>query len=88
MDDLLPRLRLVPIPDALGSLDDAVLRALAIRRREQAAGPRLLAVAAMLSLGGGVAAGSVASAPAVAAKPLSPFASNSVLAPSTLLDPR
>lgn len=88
MDDLLPRLRHAPVPDALGSLDDAVLATLAVRRREQASGPRLLALAALLSLGTGVAAGSIASGPAVAAPPLSPFASDSALAPSTLLDPR
>jgi hypothetical protein len=88
MDDLLPHLRDAPIPDALGSLDDAVVSALAARRREQAAGPRLFALAALLSLGTGVAAGSISGSPAVAAQPLSPFASNSALAPSTLLDPR
>ena len=88
MNDLLPHLRDAPVPDALGALDDAVLAALATRRREQATGPRLLALAALLSLGTGVAAGSISGSPAVAAPPLSPVASNSVLAPSTLLDPR
>ena len=50
MNDLLPHLRDAPVPDALGALDDAVLAALATRRREQATGPRLLALAALLSL--------------------------------------
>ena len=87
MDDLLLHLRHQPMPEVLGKLDDAVLSAFAAQQREQATAPRLIAVATLFALGTGLVAGSVTSAPAVAA-PLSPFASNSVLAPSTLLDPR
>lgn len=87
MDDLLLHLRHQPMPDALNTLDDDVLSAFAAQRREQAAAPRLFAVATLFALGTGFVAGSVTSGPATAA-PLSPFASNSVLAPSTLLDPR
>ena len=87
MDYLLLRMRHQPVPDALGTIDDAVLSAFVAQRAEQATAPRLMAFAAMFALGTGLVAGSVTSAPAVAA-PLSLFASDSVLAPSTLLDPR
>lgn len=87
MDDLLLHMRHQPVPDALGTLDDAVLSAFAAQRREQAAVPQLIALTAMFALGTGIVTGSITSGPAVAA-PLSPFAGTSVLAPSTLLDPR
>jgi hypothetical protein len=47
---------------------------------------RLMTLAAFVSLGGGVVAGSVLPGSAAAASPLSPFGPVSALAPSTLLD--
>ncbi len=54
--------------------------------REAVAMRRLMALAAFVSLGGGVFAGSAISQPAVAASPLTPFGPPSALVPSTLLD--
>ena len=45
-----------------------------------------MALAAFVSLGVGIIAGSALSEPAVAASPLSPFGPASALAPSTLLE--
>jgi hypothetical protein len=88
MDEELRILSRIDLPAALDALDDRVIRALGVRRREAAAMRRVIAVAAFLSLGGGIVAGGVISRPAVAASPLNPLAPASVLAPSTLLDPR
>ncbi|WP_144243975.1 hypothetical protein [Sphingopyxis sp. MWB1] len=74
-----------PLPDALDALDDRVLGALETRRREAAAMRRMLAIAAFVSLGGGMVAGSVLPGPAVAASPLTPLAPASPLAPAALL---
>jgi hypothetical protein len=86
MDEELRILNRIDLPPALDALDDRVLGALAARRRESAAIGRLMALAAVVSLGGGVIAGSAFPEPAVAASPLSPFGPASALAPSTLLD--
>jgi hypothetical protein len=86
MDEELRILNRIDLPLALDALDDRVLGALAARRRESAAVGRLMALAAVVSLGGGVIAGSAFPEPAVAASPLSPFGPASALAPSTLLD--
>lgn len=86
MDTSLHMLGQTPLPDALDALDDRVLDALAVRRRDAAAMRRMMAVAAFVSLGGGVVAGSAMPGPAVAASPLTPLVPASPLAPSTLLD--
>ena len=86
MDEELRILDKIDLPLALDALDDRILGALAVRRRESAAIGRLMALAALVSLGGGVVAGSAFPEPAVAAAPISPFGPASVLAPSTLLD--
>ena len=86
MDEELRILNRIALPPALDSLDDRVLGALPARRRETAALGRLMALAAVASLGGGVIAGSAFPDPAVAASPISPFGPASALAPSTLLD--
>ncbi|WP_428631758.1 hypothetical protein [Sphingopyxis sp.] len=86
MDDALRILDRIDLPAALGALDDHIMGALAIRRREAVAMRRLMALAAFVSLGGGLLAGSAISRPAVAASPLTPFGPPSALAPSTLLD--
>ncbi len=86
MDEELRILNRVDLPPALDALDDRILGALAARRRESAAIGRLMALAAVVSLGGGVIAGSAFPEPAVAASPISPFGPASALAPSTLLD--
>ncbi|KAB2857901.1 hypothetical protein KNJ79_20625 (plasmid) [Sphingopyxis indica] len=86
MDEELRILKRVDLPAALDALDDRVMGALRIRRREAVAMRRIMALAAFVSLGGGMVAGSAVSQPAVAASPLSPFGPSSALAPSSLLD--
>lgn len=83
MDEELRILNRIALPAALDALDDRILDALPARRRESAALGRLTALAAVISLGGGIIAGSAFPEPAIAA---SPFGSASALAPSTLLD--
>src|SRR3546814_12270321 len=73
MDEELRILNRIDLPAALAALDDRILGALAIRRREAVATRRLMALAAFVSLGGGIFAGSGISQPAVAASPLTPF---------------
>ncbi|HKX88361.1 MAG TPA: hypothetical protein VJM13_04050 [Sphingopyxis sp.] len=82
MDDELRILNATSLPEALDSLDDRVLSALATRQREAAAMRRTIALAAFISLGGGVIAGSAFAPSAVAASPLTP------LVPASPLDPR
>ena len=86
MDEELRILNKIELPVALETLDDRIIGALAARRRDSAATGRLMARAAIVSLGGGVIAGSAFPEPAVAASPISPFGPASALAPSTLLD--
>jgi hypothetical protein len=86
MDDELRILGRVDLPAALDALDDRVIRTLGVRRREAVVMRRVMTLAAVLSLGGGILAGSVVPRPAEAASPLSPLAPASVLAPSSLLD--
>lgn len=88
MDKELRIFNRIDLPAALDALDDRIMGALAIRRREAVATRRLMALAAFVSLGGGMVVGSAVSQPAVAASPLSPFGPPSALAPSTLLDVR
>ncbi len=88
MDDEFRKLNTAALPSALDGLDDRVLVALAGRKAEAAATRRLIAVAALFSLGGGMVAGSVFVPTAVAASPLTPLIPASPLAPSTLLDAR
>jgi hypothetical protein len=88
LDSAFAQLSQMPSPKAIGSLDDAVLASLAERQQDNAAARPLMGIAAMMALGIGVVGGSVVSDPAGAAKPLSPFAPASTLAPSTLLDVR
>jgi len=82
------KLNMAVLPPALETLDDHVLAALAVRKAEAAATRRLMAVAALFSLGGGVVAGSAFVPSAVAASPLTPLIPASPLAPSTILDAR
>lgn len=82
MDDELRILNAATMPAALDTLDDRVLAALAARQREAAALKRTIALAAFISLGGGVIAGSAFAPSAVAASPLTP------LVPASPLDPR
>jgi hypothetical protein len=82
MDDELRILNAATMPAALDELDDRVLDTLAARQREAAALKRTIALAAFISLGGGVIAGSAFAPSAVAASPLTP------LVPASPLDPR
>lgn len=86
MDDELRILNAAAMPVALDDLDARVLDALAARKRDAAAMRRAMAVAAFVSLGGGVVAGSAYVPAAVAASPLTPLVPASPLASSTLLD--
>ncbi|KTE39764.1 MULTISPECIES: hypothetical protein [unclassified Sphingopyxis] len=88
MDDAFRKLNTAALPPALDALDDRVLAALVARKAEIAATRRLMMVAALFSLGGGMVAGSAFAPQAVAASPLTPLISASPLAPSTLLDAR
>lgn len=88
MDDELRILNAAEMPAALDTLDARVLNALATRRHEAVAMRRTIALAALVSLGGGVVAGSAFAPAAVAASPLTPLVPASPLAPSTLLDSR
>lgn len=82
MDDELRILNVAELPAALDVLDDRVLQMLAARRREAVAMRRTIALAAFISLGGGVIAGSAFAPSAVAASPLTP------LVPASPLDLR
>lgn len=82
MDDELRILNAAEMPAALDVLDDRVLHLLGARQREAAAMRRTIALAAFISLGGGVVAGSLFVPSAVAASPLTP------LVPASPLDPR
>lgn len=73
MDDELRILNAVEMPGALDTLDARVLDALVTRQREAAAMRRTIALAAFISLGGGVIAGSAFAPSAVAASPLTPL---------------
>ena len=86
LDQALRRLGTLPAPSGLATIDDAVLAGLAASRREAAAGSRLMGFAAALALVGGVAGGGLAGSEPATAQPISPFAPDNPLAPSTLLD--
>ena len=88
MDAEFRKLNRAGLPPALETLDDRVLAAFAVRKAEAAATRRLMAVAALFSLGGGMVAGSLFVPSAVAASPLTPLIPASPLAPSTLLEVR
>lgn len=87
MEDFLKQLRSPSPPGLLEGVDDRVMTSLAVRHRETVGTQRFMALAAMVSLGGGAFVGMAMSEP-VAARPLSPFAPVTALAPSVLLDPR
>mgnify|MGYP003577774512 CR=1 FL=1 len=80
MDDEFRKLHAAAMPSALVALDDRVLAALAVRKREAAATRRLMAVAALVSLGGGMIGGSIFVPTAVEANPLTPLIPASPLA--------
>jgi hypothetical protein len=88
MDEEIRKLYATALPSTLDALDDRVLAALAVRKSEASASRRMMAVAALVSLGGGMVAGSVFVPSAVAASPLTPLIPDSPLAPATLLDAR
>lgn len=86
IDQALIRLGALPVPSGLAAIDDAVFAGLARRRREAAASPRLMGLAVALALGVGFAGGGLSSSEPAIARPMSPFAPDNPLAPSTLLD--
>lgn len=86
VDNLLRQLRQAPPAGLLDGMDDMVIAMLAERRGETTRLQRMTAVAAVMSLGGGVFAGAAIGEPVAAAQPLSPLAPMSAIAPSALLD--
>ncbi len=86
MDDELYILSRIDLPAALDTLDDRIIGALSIRRREGVAARRLTALVAFVSLGIGIVAGSETPQSVVAASPLSPFGPPSALTPSVWRD--
>lgn len=88
MDDELRILNAAAMPAALDALDVRVLDALAARRREAIGLRRTMLIAALISLGAGVIAGSAFVPDAVAADSLMPLVPDSPLAASTRLDGR
>jgi hypothetical protein len=86
MDEQLRNLRTVEWFPALDALDDRIMLAFASRQREAFATRRLMLLAAFVSLGGGIAAGSLLSPPAVAAGRLTPFVPVNPLASATMPD--
>lgn len=88
MDEEFRKLKTAALPLSLDALDDRVFIALSARKVEATATRRLTAVAALISLGGGIVAGSAFVPNASAASPLTPLIPASPLAPSTLLDMR
>jgi len=88
MDEEFRKLNAAALPSGFDALDDRVLVALSLRKAETAAMRRLMAVAALFSLGGGMVAGSIFVPSAVAASPLTPLVPAGPLAPSSILDAR
>ncbi|MBV1692385.1 hypothetical protein KRR38_33285 [Novosphingobium sp. G106] len=86
IDQALHRLGALPVPVELDEIDDAVFACLARRRREAAATPRVMGFAVALALIVGIAGGGLAGSEPASAQPMSPFAPDNPLAPSTLLD--
>lgn len=86
LDHALRRLGNLPAPLELVGIDNAVFAGLSRRRQELLISRRLMAGTAALALMIGVAGGGVVGSVEASAKPLSPFAPDSPLAPSTLLD--
>lgn len=86
LDRTLRQLGALPVPVDLAMIDDAVLAGLVVRRREASAAPRLMGFAAAFALALGIAGGGLVGGEPAIAQPLSPFAPNNPLAPSTLLD--
>src|SRR3546814_19846911 len=82
MDKELGILNRIDLPAALDALDDRIMGALAIRRREAVAMRRLMALADFVSLGGGIVAGRAVPPPEGAASPFAPYGPPSTLAPS------
>lgn len=86
LDRTLRRLGALPVPADLAMIDGTVLAGLAARRQEASAAPQLMGFAAAFALALGIAGGGLIGGEPAVAQPLSPFAPNNPLAPSTLLD--
>lgn len=86
LDQALQRLGALPAPSGLANIDDAVFAGVAASRREAAAGSRLMGFAGALALVVGMAGGGLTGGEPAKAQPMSPFAPDNPLAPSTLLD--
>ena len=87
MHDRFRKLGSAAVPSALESLDDRVLAGLARRKSEMAANRRLMAIAGVFSLTGGIVAGTFAPVSATAST-LTPLAPASPLDSIILSDDR
>lgn len=87
-DNYLNRLRRAPPLGLLDDLDDRVMAALVLRKREANGAQWMMALAAFISLGSGAYAGISMTQNAGVERALSPFAPVNALAPSTLLETR
>ena len=85
LDLTLRRLGELPVPPGLAAMDDAVFAGVARARQEAAGGTRLMGVTVAFALALGVAGGGFAGTVPASARPLSPFAPDNALAPSTWL---
>ena len=90
MDDLalLTRLRAMPVPLDLATLDNAVLAGLHDRQQMGSISRKALGTCGALALGIGLAGGAMVGAPAVAKEPALSLSAANALAPSSLLEGR
>jgi hypothetical protein len=83
LDNLVGRLRQMPVPPALAALDGEQLAGVAASRANDIGRP--IAFASIFALVVGIAGAGSPTAPAVAQASLTPFAASSPLMPATLL---
>jgi hypothetical protein len=86
LDHALQRLGKMPIPIALDTIDEGVFSSLEDRRRDALAASRFMSAFAAFALALGLVSGSLSVSEPAAAQPFAPFAPDSPLAPSTMLD--
>lgn len=87
IDAMLDELRAAPLPTRLMMIDDAVLSRLSERQANAAPlSVGVIGLAVVAALGMGIAGAVFPSAPAEAARTVSPLGAPAALAPSTLLD--
>jgi hypothetical protein len=88
LDHALERLGKMPLPPELGAIDDGIFSSLEKRRQEAVVAPRLMSAFAAFALALGIVSGSLSVSGPTVAQPLTSFAPDNPLAPSTMLDVR